>query len=80
MSSIQSFAVAGIKPYVLGYLMCKNTPIIQKIMELINKELTSLVKVEPFIEANKAGVFLSDVKDFTGYYKEVFLQLQSTVK
>jgi len=67
----RSYAIDGIEPYVIGYIMCNKTQRMVDVVENINRNLRELFRSGEMLELHLARVGNMEVDIFKQYYLQV---------
>mgnify|MGYP000197197817 CR=1 FL=1 len=63
-----NYEIAGIKPYIVGYLMCSNTPSMKSFIQQFNQKLDNLYKNGELLNAHLKYLRPQDAKALTDYF------------
>lgn len=63
-----NYEISGLKPYIVGYLMCSNTPTMKSFIKQFNQKLDSLYKNGELLEAHLKYLRPQDAKALTDYF------------
>jgi len=68
----QSYELKGIPPYVVGHLMCANTPKTQALIKRVNKKITDLIQYQELYNIHLDYLSQAQHIYFKQYYQKVF--------